>query len=199
MELVEKIINLEWNEFQKVQNQGGRASCQDDKNSFQIGRKAQFLTWSQDILLSYYEDLTSSIERNQNLIAEKYARMMESTVPLEYEQIKNKLPNITKEKKNLIEDIISQRVEWMEKFLSEYPKLGGTSRTIHTSEDKFNETSFETYLRGELATYSLGTISLYYEYVKQLTWENKNLTTMEMENIIRLYGYDSLDAAENRL
>ena len=33
-ELVEKIVKAEWEAFDKVQNEGGRASCQNDWNTF---------------------------------------------------------------------------------------------------------------------------------------------------------------------
>lgn len=199
MSLVDDIVNLEWSEFQKVQNKGGRASCQDNEKAFRIARKSQYLLWNQDLLYSYYEDLTNSIEQNRNLFTEKYARMMESTVPLEYEEFKDKLPKISKETKVLIEKIVRQRVKWAEEFLENYPKLGGASRIIHSSEDKFNQTSFETYLRAELGTYSQRTLILYYDYIKQLLKENKNLNYLEMENTIRLYKHDSLESAERSI
>lgn len=197
--LVENIVKTEWNEFQKVENQGGRAACQDNKKGFEIARKSQFLTWNKDMLESYYEDLTNAIEQGRNLITEKYARMMESTAPEEYAQMKDQLPSVSIEKKNLIEEIVTQKVKWVEEFSIQYPRLSGGGRAIHTSDDKPYETSFETYLRGELLTYSERTIRLYHDYIKQLIKENKNLSTLIMENTIRLYGYDSLEAAESKV
>ena len=38
-EILEAIIQLEWNMFQKVRNTGGRAGCQDDWETFYIMRK----------------------------------------------------------------------------------------------------------------------------------------------------------------
>lgn len=40
MSVIEKIIELEWNQFQAVHNEGGRASCQDDRETFDIMRGA---------------------------------------------------------------------------------------------------------------------------------------------------------------
>ena len=41
LEKVEKILQLEWNMFQKVENIGGRASCQEDFETFYIMRRSQ--------------------------------------------------------------------------------------------------------------------------------------------------------------
>ena len=41
-ELVQKIIEVEWNQFQMVKNEGGRAACQDDWNTFQLMRESHF-------------------------------------------------------------------------------------------------------------------------------------------------------------
>ena len=37
-EKIEKLIQMEWEDFQKVNNEGGRASCQDDPETFFISR-----------------------------------------------------------------------------------------------------------------------------------------------------------------
>lgn len=199
VDLIEKIVSTEWNEFQKVKNVGGRAMCQDDKKNFVLGRESQFLSWDSKTLESYYQDLIDSKKQNRNLVTEKYAHMLESTSPGEYELIKDKLPDISSEKKNLVEEIVSKVVVWAEELSASYPKLGGTGRIIHSKDDTIFETSFETYLRGELLTYSYKTLKLYYEYIMELTKENKNLSMLIMENTVKSYGYDSLDEAEERL
>ena len=64
------------------------------------------------------------------------------------------LPKISEEKKKLIEGIVSIQVSWREEMAGEYPQLSGQARIIHTEEDTAEDISFETYLRGELKTYS---------------------------------------------
>ena len=91
-QLIEKIVELEWQQFQKVQNEGGRASCQDNRPTFNIMRTSQFLVWKMEILESYYQDLQDAESKGWNLLTEKYARMMESTAPVQYEQLKERLP-----------------------------------------------------------------------------------------------------------
>ena len=73
------------------------------------------------------------------------------------------------------------------------------TRYIHTSEDTAWDTSAETYLRGELDTYSEDTFILYCRYVIRLYQEGKNLNRMIVENTVRQYGYYSLEDAESRL
>lgn len=195
--LVEEIIALEWAEFQKVNNEGGRAYCQDDWPGFHIYRKSQFLAWNMQMLESYYADLVDAINDGRNLITEKYARMMESTAPERYLLIKDALPAITGEKQKLIDDIARISLKWAREFAEEYPEIAGSGRPLRAAEDNLYNTSVETYLRGELATYSENTLDLYYKYVTQLSAENKNLTKMIMENTVREYGYSSLDKVKH--
>ncbi|MBQ8166292.1 MAG: DUF4125 family protein, partial [Lachnospiraceae bacterium] len=50
---VSKIVKLEWEMFDKVKNEGGRADCQDDWNTFSIMRKSQYMAWSDALCESY--------------------------------------------------------------------------------------------------------------------------------------------------
>jgi len=197
--LIEDIIALEWSEFQNVNNEGGRASCQDNFKSFHIYRKSQFLAWNGEMLESYHNDLLHAIKIGRNLLTEKYARMMESTAPENYKSIKNMLPEISEEKEKLINNISKITIKWAEEYAKEYPMLSGNGRPIHASEDGPYYTSVETYARGELSTYSEETLKLYYEHVKHLLSENKNLSKMITENTVKEYGYSTMDEAESRM
>ena len=197
--LVNELVSLEWEAFDKVENEGGRADCQDDWNTFSIMRKSQYYTWTEDMLKSYIADFHRANDRGWNLITEKYGRMMESTAPRRFVQIKDSFPEIPEVKKEIIEEIVKIQVEWMEDFAAEYPKAAGNARSIHTSEDTPFNTSYETYLRGELSTYSDETLDLYGRFVARLCRENKNLAKMTMANTAFLYGYASLEDLEDKL
>ena len=125
--------------------------------------------------------------------------MMETTAPLKYAEIKDSLPPIPDMKKEIIEEIVKIQVGWMEEFAKKYPKAAGNARSIHTSEDNLYNTSYETYLRGELSTYSDETLDLYGRFVAKLYEENKNLAEMTMRNTALLYGYESLEDLEAKL
>lgn len=197
--LVDELVSLEWQAFDKVQNEGGRAECQDDWNTFSIMRKSQYLTWNEEMLRSYISDFHRANDRGWNLITEKYGRMMESTAPSRYQEIKDQFPQIPEVKKEIIEEIVKIQVAWMEEFAEKYPKAAGNARSIHSSEDTPFNTSYETYLRGELSTYSDQTLDLYGRFVADLWKENKNLAEMTMGNTAHLYGYTSLDDLESKL
>jgi hypothetical protein len=199
MELVEKIVTLEWEQFDKVQNKGGRASCQDDWGTFSIMRKSQYLTWPEELLKSYYGDLLNAQEHGWNLITEKYARMMQSTAPEKYAELEKNLPVLNEERITIQEAIIRIQVAWMEEFAEKYPKMAGNARSIRTEEDNPYNTSYETYLRGEMSTYSENTFVLYGRFITELMRAGKNLAYEIMQNTAWLYGYDSVEDAEEKL
>lgn len=196
---IDEIIDREWKMFDKVKNKGGRASCQDNFGTFSIMRKSQYMAWDIPILESYLDDLKNAEISGRNLITEKYARMMKYTVPDEYAEIEKNLPEMTERQTAIINQIAEIQVGWMEKFAEEYPKMAGNARSIHSYEDTENNTSYETYLKGELAVYSPETLSLYGKFIVSLHNEKKNLAEMIMTNTALLYGYKSLDDAESRL
>lgn len=198
-ELVDQIILLEWKAFDKVENLGGRADCQNNFLTFQIMRRSQYLTWTEELLESFIQDFTEANERGWNLITEKYGRMMESTAPDEYEKIKGSFPVISSEKKAIIEAIVEIEVKWEEEFAKAYPYMAGQGRSIHTSDDNLYNTSSETYLRGEISTYSDRTLGLYGAFVADYAKRGENLIKDTVENTALLYGYESLEAAEEAL
>lgn len=197
--LVDRIVKLEWQQFDKVQNEGGRADCQDNWGTFSIMRKSQYLTWKEELLRSYLSDLESAEREGWNLITEKYARMMKSTAPEKYVELEGRLPARSPEREQIAEEIIKIQVAWMEDFAKHYPKMAGNARSIHTYEDNALQTSYETYLRGELGTYSEETFILYGRFVTRLLQEGRNLAYEIMQQTALLYGYKSVEDAESRL
>ena len=195
--LAEEITKLEWDQFQLTENEGGRANCQGNWPTFRIMRMSQFLAWPLDLQESYKQDLERANQNGRNLITEKYARMMESTAPEIFERtIKPYIKPILEPRKSAQEQIILTQVEWAADFREHYPHLGLAMRVLKTSEDTAENTSFETYLRGELSTYSDATFAKYQRFVNNLRAENLNLTQIIIANTVHMYGYDSLESAE---
>lgn len=196
--IVEDIIQKEWVMFDKVNNEGGRASCQNNYPTFHIMRQSQFLAWNEKMLESYLRDLENAKAEGRNLLTEKYAYMMESTYPEEYEKIKNVLPVVPQEKMDMIEEISTIYMKQTEEFAAEYPRYMTRTRPVHSKDDKYF-TSIETYLKCELKTYSENTVKEYVEYLKELDKEGKKIVYMIFENTVKCYGYDSLKDAEAKM
>lgn len=197
-ELAAEIAGLEFEAFDKVENEGGRASCQNDWSTFSIMRRSQYLTWDRTMLMQYLYDFHREYRLGHNLIEEKYGRMMESTAPEKYEEIKDHFPELSEEKKAIIEQIVKLQVGWMEEFAGRYPGLAGNARHIHTWEDESFDTSYETYLRGELGTYSDKMLELYGRYVVGYARRGGNIARDIMEKNVKMYGYSGLDEAEEK-
>jgi len=125
--------------------------------------------------------------------------MMESTAPEKFGELCASLPVISEEKKEIMEGIIAIQVTWMEAFAQKYPKVAGNARSIHTSEDTAYNTSYETYLRGEMGTYSDKMLLLYGAFIAGLAKEDKNLAYLTMENTVHMYGYADIETAEEKM
>ena len=198
-DMIESIIRLEWDQFDKTVNEGGRADCQDNWQTFHIMRKSQYMAWPDELLLSFLSDLKEAQINGRNLITEKYGRMMQSTAPERYEELKKHFPVLDEDRIKIQEQIIAIQIGWMESFAKKYPKMAGNARIIHTSEDTPYDTSYETYLRGEISTYSSGTLVAYGRFIAGLANEGRNLAEEIMGNTAALMGYKDLDDAESRM
>jgi len=164
-DLISKIMEIEWTMFTSVRNRGGRASCQEDPDTFKIIRVSTFLTWSEATLKSYLGDLNRAKEAGRNFMTEKYARMEGISAPL--------VPEV----KELIDKIIEQECRWAEELLEKYPDAK-MARPIYSSQDTPYVVSSETYSLGELATYSKKTLELYQQ--DNIDMESRDLNRIEL-------------------
>ena len=195
-ETIERIIDSEWQMFGRVVNEGGRADCQDDRETFRLMRRSQLDAWEEDTLDSYLTDLYTAEQQQRNLITEKYARMMASTDPAAYAALAPYLPPISEEKRALVEALVSRQVECLSRFAARYPHVAARMRPLHTSMDTREQTSFETYLRGELSTYSMDTLLC---LDAQLERQGDSYGERIMAETAAGYGYASVCELERRL
>lgn len=194
---VQAIVKLEWDAFDKVQNIGGRADCQDNWDTFSIMRSSQYTVWPDALLTEWLHFFETTWKDGRNLIAEKYARMMEHTDPARYATLQSQLPPLSEEFVQMREAIVQIQVSWMEAFAAEYPNLAANARIIHTEQDTLTNTSYETYLRGELSTYPPEILYAYGRWVVSLFQNQQNLAKMILEKTTKAYGYPDLEAAEH--
>ena len=197
--LAEEVARVEFRAFDAVQNVGGRAECQNNWPTFRIMRMSQYLTWTKEMLVQYITDFEGVIAEGRNMITEKYGYMMETTAPEEFKRIRDKLPPVPENKKALVKELTRIETGWMEEFAARYPRLSKNARLIHTSDDWGWDTSSETYQRGELYSYSDKMLLMYGRFVAALVREGINLTIKIMENTVKMYGYGSLEEAEEKM
>ena len=195
-EIIEEIVREEWRQFQLINSQGGRASCQDDWAQFAIMRGSQFLVWPEPLLSSYAQDLQEASLAGRNLIFNKYAYMMARTDPAGYERVKHVLPEISQERKDYLEQAVQIHVRWAEDFARMFPKFAARGRVIHQEDECCGLTSIETYQRGELYSYGPRTQLLYCEFVFRCEKEGKNLTYLVRDQMAKMYHYESVEDME---
>ena len=191
--IINEILEKEWKYFSNLNNIGGRADCQDNREDFIIMRKSQWETFNEETLLSYLEDLNSK----NNPLFQKYAQMMKFNSPEEYEKIKDILEKPSEEKTDLVNKIMFIYMEWEKEFFERYPIFSSMGRPLYSSEDDNIETSIETYLRGELLSYSEKTLSLYLDYIIDNKEKNINLAIKNMDNLAKMQGFNNSEDVES--
>lgn len=199
-DIIEQIIDIEWQMFQKTVNIGGRASCQDDHETFWIMRRSQYENWSEDMIGCYFDYLRSCETEGRNLVTEKYGRMMQYTDLSYYNKhVASYMPPVPQSNYQLINRIMPTLIDWEEQFAAAYPRLAGQGRPITSDGDATGFTSMETYARGEFETYPRELLQLYADYVEELKAEGKSLSLMIQDTMVKLYGYTSIEDAEASL
>lgn len=182
--LIAQILDIELEMFLSVQSLQ-KSSCQDQPDSFRLHREAQFSVWSEETLKSYLHDLNRAAETGINLMTYKYARM-EELVP----QINNN---------PIIDKILTLQYRWQAEIFQHFPNLMKGARPLSREDDSAQKTSFETYLRCELETYSDNTLSLLYEDMHNKEKKEVNMSAEVYENLVRKMGYSSLEEAEKHI
>ena len=193
-ELINQIIEMEWEMFDHVHNEGGRAPCQDDEWTFYTMRYSQHNAFSADTLKSYEQDLLQAIQEGRNLLTEKYAYMMEFTEPDYFDRnLKAYLPKISPEKADLVDRIANLLIRDEQEFAEQYPAFSRTGRPLLGTGKQ--DVSFHIYTIGELKTYSVRTLLLYLQDIHRE--ENPSFTIHR--TTAEFYGYKNLDDAEEKL
>ena len=189
--IINDIINREWAMFQKVENIGGRAFCQDQYDTFYINRYSQHSALGRDTLVSYAQDLARADAAGRNLIMEKYAYMMEFTEPEYYEvNLKPHLPMLDRERAELIAEIVSRQMAAYQRYAARYPAMAAAGRP---AQDLDGETSIRQYSIGEYRTYSKETLQLLLRDVKAMD----DPVISIQQTLVGFYGFSSLEEAEN--
>lgn len=190
------IIDLEWKMFSTVPNVGGPADCQSEDETFKIMRRSQFHTWSDATLRSYRDDLKYAVREGRNLMTEKYARMMSVTHPEEYAKIAPALPPLPDTMLQLVQRIADQHAAWDDAVAQKYPNLRGKGRIREEAAQAGGSPTAQTYLIGELLTYSPATVQCVFADVENAVSAGRNLVEEQLEATVKQYGWSDLATAE---
>ncbi len=194
-----RMVDLEWDFFQSTRNEGGRAPCQDNKETFYTMRTGQAMGWSEDMVAAWTVDLERARAEGRNPVTEKYARMMASTAPEAYADIEHLLPEVDPEAEKLARALAAQTVVWAEEAQERFPYVCASGRPIRSSEDGPYVTSLETYAYGEFLTASRETLECFWRYYQAKAERGENLYIEIQTHTARLLGYGGLEEAERVL
>ena len=198
--IIESIIRMEWEFFDKVENEGGRASCQDNWETFSKMRRSQYMAWPEPLIESWKSDLVRANEEGRNPLTEKYGYMMCISDPEGNAETALRLPPVSPKKIDTARRIVDRLIPQNETFRAKYPRVSGRGRPLRTSEEPAaGWTSIETYELGELWTYSQKTLELFEANLDAFEKEGKSYPETVVENGLKLRGFKSLKEAEEFL
>jgi hypothetical protein len=180
--LIERIVEAELHMFVSVPSRYP-VLCQHDPEGFRLHRGAQFSVWSEDTLQSYYDDLMRAGQQGSNLMTLKYARMENLIPPLSMNP--------------LIDEIVDLQLRAQGEMKLRYPHIVSRGRPLE--DEGSGPTSFRSYLRGELETYSDRTIELLHRDILQTEARGDNWSILTHSRIVEGLGYKSLDQVEELL
>ncbi|MCE5335338.1 MAG: DUF4125 family protein, partial [Desulfobacteraceae bacterium] len=159
--------------------------CQEYPESFKMHRLAQFAPWSVQTLSSYLNDLQAAHDTGRNLMRVKYARMQGLI------ESENAHP--------LIDEILRLVIGWQKEMFRKYPGIMNGARPLTDEGEADRMTSFATYARGELETYSLRTLRLLHSDMILMQEHGGNWSEAIYDSLVKGSGYASLADAEHRL
>ena len=96
----------------------------------------------------------------------------------------------------MVDCIVNKLMDFEKVFAERYPILGSRSRPLQGTQT--GGVSFHIYTIGELKTYSLRTLELYYRHIAGIdpADELHNPSFVIYRIMTRFYGYESMDDAE---
>jgi hypothetical protein len=188
-DLVEEILSIELEMFLSVPTER-KSPCQDHPESFKLHRQSQFSAWSDRTLASYLSDLREAKGQGRNLMTHKYARM-QGLIPEAH--------GGANDSARIVDDIVRIHFGWQEEMFRKYPAFMSGARPIGSGEDTGRATSFETYLRGELDSYSERTLELLKADMLSMRERGLNMSEEVYEHLVRRLGYSSLAETERTL
>ena len=182
--IIEAILEIELQMFLTV-NPEQTSGCQEHPESFKLHRRAQFAPWSEEALGSYLEDLHAAQAHGENLMRRKYARMQGLLPPVESSPV--------------LDEIMRLKMDWQRAMFRDYPAVMAGARPLTAESTRAQMTSFETYARGELETYSERTLEFLHRDLLEIQARGESLSEKVYDYLVRASGYASLKDSEVKL
>lgn len=184
------IIKKEWNLFTTTQNKGGRSACQDEKGNFYASRIAYWSMYSEEIHHAYLIDLARASTAKQNLISHKYAYMMAYTSPQEFKELQPYLPPVSPQKNAIVNAIMKIYLTWEISVRKTNVSVNNLHRPLSKNENSNLQTSVETYMTGELMSYSENTLQKILSYFIYCLQHNINPLIIYLEKLTMFINYN---------
>jgi hypothetical protein len=90
-------------------------------------------------------------------------------------------------------------MDWQRAMFRDYPAVMSGARPLTDESTREQMTSFETYARGELETYSDRTLALLHSDLLEMLTAGESLSEKVYDYLVRANGYASLAEAEKKL
>lgn len=197
-ELIRRIIDDEWELFHTV-NGDYAVSCQNDRPTFEIMRRAQYEAWSQEALELYAADLAAATAEGRNIVREKYIHMMRTTAPLDYVRFASELPPVSEEKLALTSEIWAHHAAQNERMKKEFPFIALEGRPLYAKDEYDGWASIETYQTSELLTYSEATLRALLAHIETLEAAGQDFAYIVREKTVTGLGYPDMETAEKAM
>lgn len=159
--IINEITAIELKMFQAVNNEGGKADCQNQPETFCAMRQVVYEVLSPHFLIAWLKDLRMAEGAGRNIMTEKYALMCGNI----------EMPAISQ----TIKDIVSCELSWLQAAAKEHP-------------DYFdgNDADFCRYLLCELLMYSETTLHAYAQCIAEAQAAGRNMVMERLENVKKL-------------
>ncbi len=174
-ELISRILDIEVDMFLRVPT-AEEPSCRSHMEDMKLHRSGQLFSWSEATCDSYLQDLQAAVEKGENLMTIKYARM-DNLVPPRSDN-----PLITK--------ITEKYALWQEEILKDFPNVMRGGRDME---------GFRLYFSCELETCSDRTLELLWNDVNDALLKGVNMSGSVYKYLARQAGYETLEAMEESL
>ena len=192
-EITKRILELEWEMFRSV-NGDLRVSCQENRRTFTVMRRAQLDAWTEEVAESYLSDLEAAAAAGRNLMREKYIRMMEISDPAAYQILRRELPEVSPRQRALVEEMWDHLRAQTERMWADSPALARRGRPLSAREQE-DWASVEVYQKSELLTYSEATVQALMGHLLALEEQGVDLARRMVENSMLGNGIASLAAS----